>query len=90
MPEGRRCSALVAAANAVFNEDFAGRISLFEAEAAARYPGIVRACRQADKPIEKFDALIAATAFAAGAGIATRDTGGFANCGLTVIDPWSS
>jgi predicted nucleic acid-binding protein len=38
--------------------------------------------------IEKFDALIAATALVAGASIATRDTGGFAGCGLTVIDPW--
>src|SRR5712671_6250964 len=39
---------------------------------------------------EKFDALIAATALAAGASIATRDTGGFAGCGLTVIDPWTA
>jgi toxin FitB len=45
---------------------------------------------QAGNPIEKFDALIAATALAAGARIATRDTGGFADCGLTVIDPWTA
>jgi toxin FitB len=46
--------------------------------------------RRGGKPIEKFDALIAATALAAGASIATRDTGGFAGCGLTVIDPWTA
>jgi predicted nucleic acid-binding protein len=45
--------------------------------AAARYSEIVLARRQAGNPIEKFDALIAATALAAGASIATRDTGGF-------------
>jgi predicted nucleic acid-binding protein len=32
--------------------------------------------------------IIAATALAAGASIATRDTDGFTGCGLTVINPW--
>ena len=69
---------------------FAGRLLPFEERAAARYPEIVLARRQAGHPIEKFDALIAATALAAGASIATRDAGGFADCGLTVIDPWAA
>ena len=90
LPEGRRRTALAAAAEAMFAEDFAGRLLPFEARAAARYPEIVLVRRQAGKPIEKFDALIAATALAAGASIATRDTGGFAGCGLTVIDPWTA
>lgn len=89
LPEGRRRSALAAAAEAMFAEDFAGRLLPFEARAAARYPKIVMARRRAGKPIEKFDALIAATALAAGARVATRDTGGFAGCGLTLIDPWT-
>jgi len=88
--EGPRRTALAAAATAIFAEDFAGRILPFESGAAARYPEIVLARRQAGNPIEKFDALIAATALAAGASIATRDTGGFAGCGLTVIDPWAA
>jgi predicted nucleic acid-binding protein len=90
LPEGRRRTALAAAAEAMFAEDFAGRLLSFEARAAARYPEIVLARRQAGKPIEKFDALIAAIALAAGASIATRDTGGFTGCGLTVIDPWTA
>jgi predicted nucleic acid-binding protein len=88
LPEGRRRMALAAAAAAMFAEDFSGRILPFEARAAARYPDIVLARRQAGNPIEKFDALIAATALGAGASVATRDTGGFAGCGLTLIDPW--
>jgi predicted nucleic acid-binding protein len=88
LPEGRRRTALAAAAEATFAEDFAGRILSFEARAAARYPEIVLARCKAGNPIEKFDAVIAATALAAGASIATRDSGGFAGCGLTVIDPW--
>ena len=72
-------------------EDFAGRILPFEARAAARYPEIVLARRQGGNPIEKFDALIAAeTTLAAGASIATRDIGGFAGCGLEVINSWTA
>jgi predicted nucleic acid-binding protein len=81
---------LAAAADAMFAEDFAGRLLPFEARAAARYPEIVLARRQAGNPIEKFDALIAAPALAAGASNATRDIGGFAGCGLTVINPWTA
>jgi predicted nucleic acid-binding protein len=90
LPEGRRRTALAAAAEAMFAEDFAGRLLSFEARAVARYPEIVLARRQAGKPIEKFDALIAAIALAAGASIATRDTSGFTGCGLTVIDSWTA
>ena len=90
LPEGRRRAALAAAATAMFAEDFAGRILPFEARAAARYPEIVLARRRDGNPIEKFDALIAATTLAAGASIATRDVGGFTGCGLEVIDPWTA
>jgi toxin FitB len=90
LPVGRRRMALAAAADAMFAEDFAGRVLPFEGRAAARYPEIVLARRQAGNPIEKFDALIAATALATGASVATRDTGGFAGCGFTVINPWTA
>jgi predicted nucleic acid-binding protein len=90
LPAGRRRTALAAAAEAMFAEDFAGRVLPFEVRAAARYPEIVLARRRAGNPIEKFDALVAATALAAGATVATRDTGGFVGCGLTVIDPWTA
>lgn len=73
----------------MFAEDFAGRVLPFEASAADRYPQIVLARRQMGNPIEKFDALIAATALAAGASIATRDISRFSGCGITMIDPWS-
>ena len=88
LPEGRRRTALAVAAEALFAEDFADRILPFGAAAAARYPGIVLARRQAGTPIEGFDALIAAIALGAGASVATRDAGGFAGCGVGLIDPW--
>lgn len=88
MPEGRRRDGLAALVAAMFDDDFAGRVLPFTAEAAPHYARIVAVRRQAGKPIEGFDALIAATALAAGGSVATRDVGGFAKCGLTIIDPW--
>ncbi len=87
LPEGRRRTALVAAAQAMFAVDLAGRILPFDGAAAARYAGIVVARRRAGTPIDGFDALIAATALSA-AVVATRDVSGFDGCGLALINPW--
>jgi predicted nucleic acid-binding protein len=88
LPEGRRRAALAAAAEAMFTEDLAGRILPFDGAAAVRFADIVVVRRRSGIPIEGFDALIAATALAAGARVATRDMGGFDGCGLTLINPW--
>jgi predicted nucleic acid-binding protein len=89
MPAGRRSEALAAAAEALFAEDFAHRVLPFAGAASRRYGEIVVARRATGRPIENFDALIAAIAFVAGASVATRDTSGFADCGLTLINPWN-
>jgi len=90
LPAGCRRTALAAAAEAMFAEDFSAcRILPFGAAAAARYPEIVLTRRRAGNPIEGFDGLIAATALAAGARIASRDISIFSGCGLTLVDPWS-
>lgn len=88
MPDGRRRTALTHAARAIFEEYLSGHVLSFGAGAADCYVDIVMARQRAGNPIESFDALIAATAMAAGASVATRDVGGFRRCGLTVIDPW--
>jgi predicted nucleic acid-binding protein len=90
LPAGRRRSALAATADAMFADDFAGRVLPFDAAAAAHYADIVASRRRQGRPIEAFDAQIAATALVAGADLATRDTSGFAECGLTLIDPWTA
>jgi predicted nucleic acid-binding protein len=90
LPEGRRRAALKTAAEGMFAEDFAGRILPFGASAAARYAEIMLSRRRVARPIEGFDALIAAIALAGGATVATRDVGGFSDCGLVIVDPWSA
>jgi predicted nucleic acid-binding protein len=89
LPEGRRRSALAQAAEAMFTEDFVGRILPFDERAAVRYTEIVVIRRRAGSPIEAFDAQIAAIALASEASIATRDILGFKDCGLTLINPWT-
>ncbi len=57
---------------------------------AEGYAEIIVTRRNAGAPIQAFDALIAATALAARAAVVTRDTDGFAGCGLTLINPWEA
>jgi predicted nucleic acid-binding protein len=90
LPEGRRRAAMAAAAEAMFTDDLAGRVLSFDAAAAVHYAEIVMVRRRIGRPIEAFDAQIAATALVVGAGVATRDIGGFDGCGLAIVDPWQT
>ncbi|HXC26889.1 MAG TPA: type II toxin-antitoxin system VapC family toxin [Stellaceae bacterium] len=90
MPLGRRRSGLTTLAEAMFMEDFVGRILPFDDVAAAQYAEIVTSRRRQGRPIEAFDAQIAAIALVAKADLATRDMSGFAGCGLSLIDPWGT
>lgn len=85
---GRRRDAIDAAARAMFDEDFAGRILPFGSRAACAYAEIAVARRQLGRPIAQFDAQIAAIAKAAEARLATRNVADFTGCGVTVLDPW--
>ncbi|WP_206211937.1 PIN domain-containing protein [Wenzhouxiangella sp. XN24] len=89
LPRSRR-DAIEAAAEAMFEEDFAGRILPFSSLAAPTYAEIAVARRQSGRPISQFDAQIAAIARSMGAGVATRNVADFAGCGIKVIDPWQS
>lgn len=88
LPGGARKQALWAAASAIFDEDFAGRVLSFDNDAADAYAEIAAARRSAGKPISQFDAMIAAVARSRGARLATRNIKDFAGCGIDLIDPW--
>ena len=88
LPEGRRRHDLEAAARAMFTEDFIGRVLPFDTEAAGAYGEIFALRRRAGLPTATLDLMIAAVARANGAGVVTRDIGGFAGCGLTLVNPW--
>ena len=88
LPAGKRRQQLQAALDAMFAEDFAGRIWPFDNAAAAAYAGVVTARHAAGRPISQFDAQIAAIALQRGASLATRNTADFDGCGLALLNPW--
>jgi hypothetical protein len=88
LPEGRRRDALIAAAQPMFAEDFAGRVLPFDGDSAVAYADIAAARRRAGRPIAQIDAQIAAITRARGARLATRNTEDFEGCGIALIDPW--
>ena len=88
LPTGRRRGELEAMAQAIFGQDFEGRILPFDVPAATAYAELFALRRQAGRPIETPDLIVAATAHAHEAAVVTRDTGGFEGCGLTLVNPW--
>jgi len=88
MPSGRRHAALSKAIEAILEEDFRDRILSFDRAAALAYATIAAERRSVGRPMSQFDCQIAAIARASAAAVATRNTGDFEGCGITVIDPW--
>jgi toxin FitB len=89
LPVGRRRRNIEAAADAMFKEEFSGRILAFESAAARPYAELVNDRRRRGRPISQFDAQIAAIARVAGASVATRNVADFEHTGITIIDPWA-
>jgi toxin FitB len=90
LPAGRRRKGFEAAAEAMFDQDFHGRILAFGSDAARPYARIAAERRRAGRPISHFDAQIAAIARSAGADIATRNVADYDGCGVKVINPWEA
>ena len=90
LPAGKRRAALEAAAEAMFEEDFGGRVLPFGGEAAPAYAQICAQRRRSGQPISHFDAQIAAIARSARAAVATRNVNDYEDCGIKVINPWDA
>jgi toxin FitB len=90
LPAGRRRSAFEAAADAMFKEDFGGRILAFDSAAAEPYAQIAALHKRAGRAMTQFDAQIAAVALSAGAAVATRNVKDFEQCGIPLINPWTA
>ena len=90
LTKGKRREALRAAAEAMFAEDFRGRIFAFGSEAARAFSKIAAHRRQLGKPISNADAQVAAIARVQKARLATRNVTDFMDCELDVIGPWNA
>jgi toxin FitB len=89
LTKGKRREGLLAAAEAMFAEDLAGRIFGFESDAARAFSKIAAHRHVLGRPISHADAQIAAIAQVRGAKLATRNIADFGDCGLDVVDPWN-
>ena len=89
LPDGQRRDGLQLAATEVFTT-FGNRILPFDAVAARHYATIVSRRDQLGRPIDGFDAQIAAIAAARGAAVATRNMQDFEDTGVDLVNPWSS
>ena len=90
LAKGKRREQLLAAADAMFTEDLAGRLYGFDSDAARAFSKIAARRRGLGRPISHADAQIAAIAQVRSATLATRNVMDFQNCGIELIDPWSA
>jgi len=89
LPRGKRRGRLLAEAEAMFTQDFAGRILPFDEDAARTFAEIAAGRRAQGRPIAEFDAQIAAIARFRRAILATRNTADFEGCGVRLANPWT-
>jgi len=85
LPEGRRRRDLTEKIETALSDV---PILPFDFASARHYATIIATRKRAGRPIKPFDAQIAATAWAHGAAVATRNTADFQDCGIEIINPW--
>jgi predicted nucleic acid-binding protein len=88
LPPGRRRDDLEARYRTFLARGFGDRILPFDAVAADLYGELVTSRQAAGRPIDAFDAMIAAIARSQAAAVATRNVADFEGCGVPVLDPW--
>jgi predicted nucleic acid-binding protein len=90
MPDGKRKQGLLDAASVMFDEDLAGNILPFDADAAVHYAEIAAETEARGRVVDMADAQIAAIGRLHDAVIATRNIRHFETLGVALVDPWSN
>jgi toxin FitB len=89
LPVGRRTEALRSRATDVFRS-FADKVLPFDQGAAGHYARIVDDRDRMGRPIDGFDAQIAAICRSGHHTLATRNTRDYSNADIALVDPWTS
>ena len=87
---GKRKQGLLQLATLMFEEDFAGRILPFDADAAVHYAGLAAESEARGKAMDMADGQIAAIAALHAARVATRNVSHFDYLGIPIINPWEA
>jgi len=88
MPMGMRRTMLAEDAAVLVDQLFRGRVVPFGERAAGAYGEIMATRRALGRPLGQMDGLIAATAAASGAVLATRNVRDFEGLGIELINPF--
>lgn len=89
MPRGRQRTRFERDFEGSIRQDLEGRIFPFDAVAAEKAAMLMAARRQAGRPVELRDTMIAGIAIAHRATLATRNTRHFADLPVPVVNPWA-
>ncbi len=89
LPQGRRKRQLRELVGDVFSA-FDDKVLAFDHEAARAYASLVDRRSRLGRPVEGFDAQIAAICAVHGATLATRNLKDFVDTGIPAVDPWST
>ncbi|MCZ7436005.1 type II toxin-antitoxin system VapC family toxin [Micromonospora sp. WMMC241] len=87
LSDGQRRDSLQQAANEIFAA-FPRQVLPFDLAAAGAYADVVAGRDRIGRPIDGFDAQIAAICRTQVATLATRNIKDFADTGIEVVDPW--
>ena len=90
LPQGRRRDGLAATLDVVLAEELGGRIAAFDRPAAEAAAALMAARRQQGRPVDLADTMIAGTALAHRATLATRNLRHFADLAIPVVNPFAA
>lgn len=89
MPQGRRRLQLEQGFERVIAEAFAGRILVFDEEAARQYAEVMGRRQEIGRQLSALGGQIASIARAKGFAVATRNVKDFVECGVEIINPFA-
>ena len=84
---GRKKDALTDWVLSAVTERFEDRILPIDAAVAAHWGELLASCVKRGRTLPLLDAIIAATALAAGCTVVTKNTKDFVDCGVRLLDP---
>jgi predicted nucleic acid-binding protein len=88
MAKGRKRERLIDASEAMFRQDFRGRILPFDERAAGHFADITARRKLLGNPVGILDSQVAAIARAYEMTIVTRNTKHFQDCDVPLMNPW--
>jgi toxin FitB len=90
MPQGKRRRQMEQGFERVITEAFIGRILVFDEAAARLYAEVMGRRREIGRPLSVLDAQIASIARANGCAVSTRNVRDFEECGVEILNPFTS